>query len=66
MASENASLQRAVNDDVEPPMKSEKLPKRVTESDLRAICKSLRPYYKTKVNGHGCEEGELVWHIPLV
>jgi integrase len=37
----------------------------VTVSDLEAICRALRTDYERKLEGVGCSEGELIWHIPL-
>jgi len=64
-AKKNSALQRSLLEGVEAPTKSEKLPRQVTVSDLQAICSTLREDYERKLEGVGCSEGELIWHIPL-
>jgi len=50
---------------VEPPDKPEKLPKVMSEADLKRICDALREEYEAlRARGH-CREGELIWYIPL-
>jgi len=50
---------------VDPPEKPQKLPNRLTQDDLRAICKALRRDYSEKLEAGHCRKGQLIWHIPL-
>ena len=47
------------------PRKSEKLPQQMTVNDLETACTVLRADYERKLEGVGCSESELIWHIPL-
>lgn len=52
-------------DGVEPPRKTDKIPRAVTEEELEAICEAVRRRYEEQKDGRGGREGVLLWRIPL-
>jgi len=50
---------------IEPPEKPSKLPKALTEDELKQVCKAVREDYAAKREKGHVQEGGLIWRVPL-
>jgi len=64
-AQKKGHIQAAPTKAVEAPEKPQKLPQRLTQDDLEAICKALRADYRAKQKAGQCSDGQLIWYAPL-
>jgi integrase len=64
-AKKKGYIQTAPTEAVEAPEKPQKLPQRLTQDDLKAICTALRADYRAKREAGQCSDGQLIWYAPL-
>jgi len=50
---------------IEPPEKPNKLPKALTEDELKQVCEAVREDYTAKREKGHVQEGGLIWRVPL-
>jgi site-specific recombinase XerD len=51
--------------DIQPPKQPNKLPKAITEDELKQVCEAVREDYVAKREKGHVQEGGLIWRVPL-